>query len=187
MPLQGVFDAAPAVWVLVILGLLLMAAVLFLNRIRWLGVRLPRWIPVTAKMAERRADLLVGLADGIDAGWPIGRTMALGHVIAQSGWERRGFETAMRMVQQGIDPMEAIRRVGWLDSSDVAWLSQASPQRAAELLRHFAGQTVREARENTRWIMAFLFPAVVLGLGIIVLLYAVAFFGALAGLTHGLS
>ncbi len=187
MPLQGVFKAAPAVWVLVLLGFLMVICVPALNRLRWLGLRLPRWIPLTPKMAERRADMLVGLADGIDAGWPLGRTMALGHAISQSGMERRGLESAMRLVQQGIDPIEAICRIGWLDSKEAAWLSKASPQRAAQLLRDFAAQSVRDARENARWIMAILFPAVVIILGAIVLLYAVAFFGALTTLTNGLS
>ncbi len=187
MPLQWVFEVGPAVWVLVLLGAIAVILVPLLNRARKLGVRLPSWIPMTPKMAEKRAEVLVGFADGLDAGWPIGRTMALGHRIAQTRWERQSLERAMRAVQQGIDPIESIHRIGWIDSTEAAWLKGASPARAGELLRGFASQSVRDAHENIRWIMAWLFPIVVVLLGIAVLLFAVAFFGSLAVLIRGLS
>jgi hypothetical protein len=187
MPLQWVFDMGPVVWVFVLLGAIGVILVPILNRARKLGVRLPSWVPMTPRMAERRAEVLFGLADGLDAGWPLGRTMALGHRIAQTGWERRGLERAMRDVQQGIEPIESIHRIGWLDSTEAAWLAGANPARTGELLRGFASQSVRDSHENIRWIMAWLFPIVVILLGVAVLLFAVAFFGSLAVLIRGLS
>lgn len=187
IPFPWVFEAWPAVWVLVLLGAIAILLVPVLNRARKLGFRLPSWIPLTPKMAEKRAEVLFGLADGLDAGWPLGRTMALGHRIAQTGWERRALERAMREVQQGIDPIESIHRIGWLDSTEAAWLEGAKPERAAELLRVFASQSVRDAHENVRWIMAWLFPIVVILLGVTVLLFAFAFFGSLVVLIRGLS
>jgi type II secretory pathway component PulF len=187
MPLRWVFKFGPAVWVLVLLGAIAVILLPILNRARKLGVRLPGWIPMTPKMAEKRAEVLFGLADGLDAGWPLGKTMALGHRVAQSGWERRALERAMRDVQKGIEPIESIHRIGWIDSTEAAWLDGANPARAGELLRGFASQSVRDAHENIRWIMAWLFPIVVLLLGIAVLLFAVAFFGSLAGLIRDLS
>jgi hypothetical protein len=187
MPLQWVFEMGPVVWVFVLLGAIGVILVPILNRARKLGVRLPSWVPMTPRMAERRAEVLFGLADGLDAGWPLGRTMALGHRIAQTGWERRALERAMRDVQQGIEPIESIHRIGWLDSTEAAWLAGANPARAGELLRGFAAQSVRDAHENTRWIMAWLFPIVVVLLGVSVLLFALAFFGSLAVLIRGLS
>ena len=187
LPFQWVFEIGPAVWVLVLLGAVALVLVPILNRARQLGVRLPGWIPTTPKMAEKRAEVLLGLADGLDLGWPLGRTMALGHRIAQTRWERRALERAMRLVQQGIEPIESIHRIGWIDSTEAAWLAGANPTRAGELLRAFASQSVRDAHENIRWVMAWLFPIVVALLGFVVLLFAVAFFGSLAELIHGLS
>jgi hypothetical protein len=73
-PVRRVFDYAPAIWLLLMLGVLLMIGIPILSRIRWFGLR-PKWMPMTPSLAQRRAELLVGLADGIDSGWPIGRTL----------------------------------------------------------------------------------------------------------------
>lgn len=187
IPLQFVFDAASSVWLLALVGVLLVVLSSILNRFRWLGIRLPRWIPMTPRMAEKRADFLCGLADGIEADWPLSRTIGLGSTICHNRLQRRSLELAAQRIDQGVEPMRAIEQAGWLDSGELAWLQDAPPRRVGVLLRQFASNSVQDACENLRWWMAFVFPASIFVLALIVLAYAIAFFGALSGLIYDLS
>jgi hypothetical protein len=113
--------------------------------------------------------------------------LAVGHSISTRSLERRSLDQAMRMIEQGFDPVESIRATGWIDSREAAWLRGAPPQRAAELFRVIADQGIRDARSNLRWMMAIFFPVLVLLLGCAVLAYAFGFFATLTRLIHGLT
>lgn len=145
------------------------------------GIRLPRWLPAMPRVAERRAETLSGLADAVDAGWPIRRGLEVGDSISINPDQRRSLQRAMGHIDRGIEPAEALNRVGLIDAREASWLSGATAQRSAQLLRTIADQGVRDAAANLRWLMAIVFPIVVLMLGIAVLAYAVDLFSMLTG------
>ena len=187
VPHRWLFTSAPALWILFLLAFLVAIVAPTLNRGHLLGLRLPNWVPLMPRPAERKAEILRGLADGIDAGWPLGRALATGHAVSIRWHDRQLFERAMRMVEAGAEPVEAIHRVGWIDANERSWLGGASPRRMAELLRTIGAQDIRDARSNLRWIMAVVYPVLILLLGCSVLAYAYGFFSSLLGLISGLS
>jgi hypothetical protein len=187
MPFRWLFSTAPAICILFLLILVAVLVVPLLNRGHLLGVRLPGFVPRMPRLAERKAEILHGLADAIDAGWPIGRGLAIGHAISMHAYERHSLDHAMQLIEQGTDPALAIQRTGWVDADEATWLVGASPQRTAELLRTIADQNIRDARSNLRWMMAIFFPLLVLLLGLAVLAYAYGFFAALMELIRGLA
>jgi hypothetical protein len=184
---RWLMSTAPAIWILFILGLVAMIIVPILNRGHLLGIRLPRLIPRMPRLAEREGEMLHGLADAMDAGWPLGRGLAVGHTISMHSYERRSLDRAMQLIERGVDPAKAIQRTGWIDAGEAAWLSGAPPQRTAELMRTIADQNIRDARSNLRWMMAVFFPTLILLLGIAVLAYAYGFFSTLVELINGLA
>ena len=187
MPYRWLFSAAPAIWILFLLAFIAVIVMPLLNRGHVFGARLPRWLPTMPRLAERKAEILNGLADGIDAGWPIGRSLAVGHSISTRSLERRSLDQAMRLIEQGVEPMESIRRAGWIDADEASWMNGTTPSRTAELLRTIADQGIRDARSNLRWIMAIFFPVLVILLGCCVLAYAFGFFATLMGLINALA
>ena len=187
LPYRWLFSAAPAVWILLLLVFVIVFLIPLLNYGHLLGIRFPHWIPLMPRFAERKSEVLNGIADGIDVGWPIGRSLAVGHSIATRRYERESFERSMRLIEQGVPPIESIRHVGWIDAREASWLADASPARTAELLRTIADQSVRDARFNVRWLMAIFFPVFVLLLGCSVMAYAFGFFATLTRLIHGLA
>lgn len=187
LPFGYLFSTAPAAAILFLLAFIAVIFVPLLNRGHIVGIRLPAWVPAMPRFAERKAEVLNGLADGIDAGWPIGRSLAVGHSISTQGLERRSLDRAMRLIEQGVDPMESIRCAGWIESDEVAWLQESSPARTAQLLRTIADQGIRDARSNLRWMMAIFFPVLVILLGCSVLAYAFGFFSILLRLINGLA
>ena len=90
----------------------------------------------------------------------------------------------MRLIERGVEPIEAIRKSGWIDADEAAWLIGTSPQRSSQLLRTIADQGIRDSRSNLRWMMAIFFPLLVILLGCTVLAYAFGFFSALTELIH---
>ncbi|MGI9474885.1 MAG: hypothetical protein ACR2NZ_25365 [Rubripirellula sp.] len=187
LPYRWMFTLGPAVWILMLISFLVLIVTPMLTRGHLFGLRLPRWIPMMPRLAERNGEILCGLADGIDAGWPMGRALATGHEVSQRFYERRLFEHALRNVQLGTDPIEAIRLVGWIEREEAAWLTDASPARTSQLLRTIAAQNIRDARANLRWTMVILFPALLLLLGLAVAGYAFGFFATLSQLINQLS
>ncbi len=187
LPYQWMFSTGPAVGILVLLTVIGIVIIPLLNRGHLLGVRLPRWIPTMPRLAVRKAEILNGLADGVEAGWPLGRTLALGHAVSTRSLERHSLYHAMHMIQQGIQPLEAMRRTGWIDHDEEAWLHGTPPQRAADLLRSIASQTIRDARSNLRWLMAVFFPVLILMLGSAVAAFSYGFFANLTKLISDLA
>lgn len=187
LPNQWMMHAGPALWILVLLAFVIVIIVPLLNRGHLFGMRLPRWIPMLPRPAQQKADTLNGLADAIDAGWPMGRALAVGHTISIRAMERRALEQSMILIERGEDAAVAMRRSGLIDPEESAWLVGATPKRTAELLRSIADQNVRDAQSNLRWLMAIFFPLLVLAIGLSVAAYAYGFFGALTELINGLS
>ena len=178
---------SPAVSILIASTLLLVAIVPLLNLISTLGVRtgwLAHWLP---RVAERKAELLRGLGDGIEAGWPMGRALAVAHSISLRAGDRRTLEYAMQLIDRGAPAASAIRFANLIDRRDEAWLSDAPPERVAEVLRVIADQAEREAQLNLRWLMSILFPLTIVLLGLAVMLSVYGFLSALVSLTVGLT
>lgn len=187
LPSDWLFSTTPAILILFFLGLIGMIILPMLNRGHLLGIRLPRAIPRMPKLAEREGELLHGLADAMDAGWPLGRGLAVGHTISLHAFERSSLDRAMLLIERGVEPAIAMHRTGWIDADEAAWLSGAPRQRTAQLLRTIADQNIRDARSNLRWIMAIFFPCLITLLGLAVLAYAYGFFASLMELIHGLA
>ncbi|TWU51361.1 hypothetical protein [Rubripirellula reticaptiva] len=176
---RDMMTARPAYWILFLLSFVVLIVVPVMSRGHIFGFRLPTWFPITPRLAQHKAEVLGGLADAIDHGWPMGRALAVGHLISVRRYERRSLQYAMELIEQGRAPSDAIHRAGWIDASEAAWLGDASPRRTAELLRTFADQTVRDSQSNLRWLMSFLFPFIVLLLAAAVLSYSFGFFSSL--------
>lgn len=187
LPNRSMLSAKPAYWILFILCFVVIVAVPVMSRGTLLGIRFPNWFPMTPWLAQHKADVLSGLADAIEHGWPMGRVLAVGHMISIRMHERRSLQHAMELIEQGQSSAMAIHRAGWIDSTEAAWLEGASPPRTAQLLRTIADQTVRHSNSNMRWLMSLLFPAVVIVIGGAVLMFAHAFFSALFALIGGMA
>ncbi|TWU47247.1 hypothetical protein Poly51_50460 [Rubripirellula tenax] len=177
----------PAYMVLFLLSFIVLVVVPVMSRGSLFGIRLPTWFPITPRLAQHKSEVLTGLADAIDHGWPMGRALAVGHLISVRRYERRSLQRAMELIEQGRTPADAIYQTGWIDSDEAAWLEDASPVRTAELLRTFADQTVRDSNANLRWLMGLLFPSLVLLLSAAVLRYAFGFFSTLFQLIESLA
>ncbi|QDT04050.1 hypothetical protein K227x_24360 [Rubripirellula lacrimiformis] len=176
---RWLMSARPAYWILFFLSFVVLIIVPIMSRGTILGWRLPMWFPITPRLAQHKSEVLNGLADAIDAGWPMGRALAVGHLISVRRYERRSLQRAMELIEQGRTPADSIHQTGWIGSSEAAWLEGASPVRTAQLLRNMAGQTVRDAHANLRWLMSIVFPALVLMLAAAVLMYGYGFFSSL--------
>ncbi len=183
---SALLSAGPTFWLIGIVLLLIMGTVIVANSSLF-GLRRFASLPMTPAVSERKAELLLGLADAVEAGWPIGRALAIGHTIALRTDQRVAMEIAMRMMEQGRSADEALCRAGLVTVKEATWLKGASPQRTAEILRTIAEQIVRDAQANVRWLMSILFPVIVVALGMAVLMFAFGFFATLMELVNGLS
>lgn len=187
LPNRWMMQPGPAFWILSLLAFVIIIIVPLLNRGHLFGLRLPRWLPMLPRPAQQKADTLNGLADAVDAGWPMGRALAVGHTISTRSLERRTLERSMILIERGQEPAAAMQRAGLIEADEAGWLTGASPQRTAELLRSIADQTQRDAQSNLRWLMAIFFPTLVLLIGLSVAAYAYGFFGTLTELINGLA
>jgi len=182
---ERVMAAAPVISLLLFLVVLAMAVVPIVNGL--IGMRLPSAVPMLPRRAERKAEFLRGLADGYEVGWPVGRTLGMAHAVATYAVDRVALEKVMRRIQAGTDPIESLRRGGWLYRQEAAWLDQSNPQRTAQLLRTIADQNMRDASSNLRWLMAIFYPLLIVLLGLAVALIVVGFFASLMVLISALS
>ncbi len=187
VPYQYLMTARPAYWILFLLSFIVLILVPIMSRGTIFGFRLPTWFPITPRLAQHKSEVLTGLADAIEHGWPMGRALAVGHLISVRRYERRSLQRAMELIEQGQTPAQAIHQTGWIDRQEAAWIDGASPSRTAELLRGIAMQTVRDAQANLRWLMSILFPAIVLMLAAAILAYSYGFFSGLFTLIRGLA
>ncbi len=185
--LHWLFSSLPAFVLLFLLTVFVVVVLPILNRGNLLGIALPRWVPVLPRAVEKRGEILHGLADAIDTGWSMGRALIMSHRISLDSFERRSLERAMLWIGRGVEAPVALARTHWLDAEEAAWLSGASPERTASLLRSIADQSVRDARANLRWAMGVLFPFFVILLGCCVLAYGIGLFSALSELLYAIA
>lgn len=168
----------PAVLVYVLIVGLILAFIL-LSRNSLLGASMPSWLPTMPRLANRKAELLHGLADAVDAGWPMGRALAVAHTISIDQVERRRLQQAMEWIEQGRSPAEAIRWAGWIDGKDVGWIEDAPADRLGTLLRAVGDRRVRDSVFNLGWIINFVFPVLILILAGVVTVYCHSFLSGL--------
>lgn len=177
----------PAYWILFLLCFIVLIAIPLMSRGTLFGFRFPGWFPATPRLAQHKSDVLCGLADAIDHGWPMGRALAVGHLISIRKQERQSLQYAMELIEQGQSSAQAICQAGWIDGHEAAWLDGASPQRTAELLRTIADQSIRDSHSRMRWLMSLLFPGLVILIAAAVLTYAFGFFSTLFQLIEALA
>lgn len=144
------------------------------------------WMPLLPRAAERRAATLEGIATAIDIGCPIETFCQLGQKVSP-GSQHKPFSLALNSIENGNSNASAIAKAGWIDESERAWIEGAPPQRAADIFRTIAQQSTRRADSNLSWLMAILFPLMLLILAATIAPFATAFFSDIYGLTKGLS
>ncbi|KAA1258711.1 hypothetical protein LF1_12340 [Rubripirellula obstinata] len=177
---------APAVMVyLLIIGLIF--CFILLSRSSFLGVGLPSWLPTMPRLAMRKSELLHGLADAVDVGWPIGRALSVAHTISIDSVQRQRLQQAMEWIEQGRSPAEAIRWAGWIDSKDVGWIEDAPSGRLGTLLRAAGDRRVRDSVFNLGWIINLVFPVLILILAGVVTVFCHGFLSSLMQLITGLA
>ena len=179
-------SAGPAVLVyFLIVGLILVF--ILLSRDGFLGIALPTWVPTMPRLAARKAELLHGLADAVDAGWPMGRALAVAHTISIDQIERRRLQQSMEWIEQGRSPAQAIRWAGYIQAKDVAWIEDAPATRLASLLRVVADRRVRDSVFNLGWIISIVFPVLVLILAAVITVYCHGFLSGLYYMVRSLA
>lgn len=172
------FSLTPALLVYLLIVGLILAYTVF-SRSSFLGMNLPQWFPTMPRLAIQKSELLHGLADAVDAGWPLGRALAVAHTISISQAERYRLQQTMEWIEQGRSPAEAIHRAGYLPSKDVGWIEQAPPGRLASMLRMVGDRRVRDAYFNLGWTINVIFPVLILILAAVVTICSFGFLSLL--------
>ena len=187
IPQQWLLVGFTPTWFLTVLGAILVLSVSVLVLAgRVLGWQ-PRWVPLMPAAAESRSQILYGVADALEQGLSFEEAFKLGNDISLHRREGKAYFLASRHVRAGVDPVQAMRNVGWVSRSEQEWLTDAPPPRTAQLLRHFGDRRVADANANMKWLMSVLFPAIVVILGVGIFLYAFGFMTALGSLVIGVS
>jgi protein transport protein HofC len=133
---------------------------------------------VDALFRRRHASLLLrALALTIEGGHPV--TLGVGVEAEEypSGWVRRRLRKVRLDVEHGGDWVESLRDHGLISRSDAAVLAAA--QRAGNLtwaLRETSNSAERRFGYRVQLWTQTLFPVVVLSIGFLVMVYAVAYF-----------
>ncbi|GAA4448621.1 type II secretion system F family protein [Novipirellula rosea] len=174
-------------WVLVGLVILCGMIVPALSRGRIFGLRLPQWVPMLPHRANRKAEVLNGFADAIDAGMPLDQAIRIGHSISRWASQRNEMHQAFMRLEFGHSIAAVMQQAKWLTATEAKWIEGASPERMSELLRSIADQSVRNANANSRWLLGIFFPVVIVILGLLVLAYAAGLFASLSEIINGLS
>ena len=179
-------SATPAVLAYLLIVVLILAYII-LSRVGFLGVAVPIWFPTMPRLAARKAALLHGLADAVDAGWPMGRALAVAHTVSIDQVERRRLQQSMEWIEQGRSPAQAIRWAGYIQAKDVAWIEDAPATRLASLLRVVADRRVRDSVFNLGWIISIVFPILVLILAAVITVYCHGFLTGLYYMVRSLA
>ena len=175
-------------WIAVtVVVLLLLLMIPILASTDHFTTRILKWLPLSPRAAQSRADILEGLADATDAGMPFSNAIALAAEISINPDERWSFQNAFRSIEQGAAAADALYQNGWINGEEVSWLGDTPPHRFAQLLRYFGQQGVRDARANLQWLMGIIFPLLVVLLGFAVLTFAYGFLGTILNLIVSLA
>lgn len=185
-PYRNWLGSGPALLVLALVATITLIVFPILNRADRLHSS--GFVPLLPPVARRKVNLLLGLADAIEAGWPLGRGLAIAHTISLSRRERARLETAMQVIERGESAEAGLRRGGWISAAEEQWLAGgASPARMARWLRVIADQNLRDAAANLQLLVSITFPVMVILIGVAVLIYAYGFLGNLMELVRALS
>jgi hypothetical protein len=144
------------------------------------------WVPLLPFAAAKKSTTLNAIANSIEAGCPLNTFCELGMMLYK-GSERLKFAQAFNALKNGESETRALAVAGWIRDSDRVLLEGSTPQRMSEILRSIARQDIRHANSNLNWIMAILFPALILCLAASISLFASSFFTELYGLTLSLT
>ena len=93
----------------------------------------------------------------------------------------------MHIYSTNTQSTNAIKNAGWISVNEAAWLEGTPPQRMTQLMRTISRQNLQTADANVNWLVALLFPAVVLLIAAIIAPIAYAFFANLYTLILTLS
>jgi len=147
-------------------------------------------IPLIDRLFRRRHSALIlrCLAVAVDAGRPIGPALDCLAMWYPTRWVRRKLADASAYARQGIDWVEAMHSTGLFSASDVGVLGSA--RRAGNLgwaFRELAETGERRFGYRLQAWSQILFVLVVLGIGGLVCLIAVAYFSPLTTLISRLA
>ena len=144
------------------------------------------WVPLLPVAAAQKSTTLDSLANSIEAGYPLTHFCEVG-LMLHRGSRRKSFLQALNAISNGHTETEALAEAGWIHKSDRALLEGSTPRRMSEILRTIARQDIRHANSNLNWIMAIMFPALILCLATGISLFTSNFFSELYGLTLSLT
>jgi protein transport protein HofC len=150
-----------------------------------------KWnIPLIDALFRRRHTTLVlrGLALTVEGGKPIGDGLTVLAREYPSSWIRRRLRRVDEDVRHGRDWVESLHDYGLIRATDAAILGSA--QRVGNLawaLRETAGSSERRLGYKIQFWLHLLFPFVVLALGSLVFVLAVAYFAPLVQLIEALA
>lgn len=149
------------------------------------------WVPFPLDRVLRpldRAVILRALAVCVEAGRTLSAGLvSLAHCYPKL-WVRARMEQVIERAEQGTSWVECLREQGFIRHTDAAVLESA--QRAGNLvwaLREMADRGERQLAYVLAICVQVLFPIVVIGVGAVVFLFAVAYFSPLAKLIMELS
>lgn len=177
--------ALPVLPVLILMEVAIMVYIPFVY-LGWI-----EWEPPLLGLLMRRRDtaaLLRSLAIGIEGGKPLTSGLALLAGFYPRPWVRRRLARALEEVQAGRSWVEALRRRGLIGRSDAAVLDAA--ERAGNLpwaMKLQADSNDRRLSYRLAALANLLFPVIVVSLGAMVLVVAVAYFLPLVRLIETLS
>ncbi|MEX0729091.1 MAG: type II secretion system F family protein [Planctomycetaceae bacterium] len=165
------FAFIPLYWgpilLLLFIGLLLFRRWNFL-KIPWMS----RWLP-----REDTPALLRALAYIVEAGRPLPQALArLTEVLGHSAVRRR-LEAVQKAVESGENCWRALSRQSLLNRAEVALLESAEEMgNLPFVLRELAGNVERRREYRLYLLLELMRPVVVIGLGVIVGVFCMAFF-----------
>jgi general secretion pathway protein F len=147
-------------------------------------------VPVFDRLLKRRHTALVlrCLSLFVEGGKPISTGLSTLADHYPTFWVRRRLSHADKAVRGGVDWIEALRRNGVIRAADAAVLASAEAVgNLAWALSELAETAERRLAVRFQLVAQTLFPVVVVMLGIVVFVLAVAYFLPLVGLIESLS
>lgn len=184
----GVGKAMVVFWPLVLLGMLglgVIAVGCLACELGWI-----RWLPGLDWLLKRShaAVILRNLALAVERDVPVPRLLRSMAAVYPSSTIGRQLSSIAGEADRGHDWRDALRTHGLINRADAALLESA--QRAGNLpwaLRTVADQGLKRLAYRLQAVVQFVFPCVIFGVGVLVLLFVVGMFLPLIELIRGLT
>lgn len=107
-PYEWLIAGTSPTWILLgVTALLLLYVMTTLTQTNLHSLRWLRWMPISPRLAESKADMLRGLADAIDAGLPLPESLQLASRISLNPAEQASLQQAAALLQDGVPAAEA--------------------------------------------------------------------------------